>query len=115
MTETPHGSAGGAGGSEPLGSVADEAGKLFAAMQDWAAHNLGDASHIATGAPECTWCPICQVIAVLRGDRPEVSEKIATAASAAVEALRAFLDAASARPPAQRPVQHISFGESVPE
>ncbi|SOD74376.1 hypothetical protein SAMN05892883_3560 [Jatrophihabitans sp. GAS493] len=102
-------------GSEPLGSVADEASKLFAAMQDWAAHNLGDASHIATGAPECTWCPICQVISVLRGDRPEVSEKIATAATAAVEALRALLEAATTRPTTQRPVQHISFGDSASE
>ena len=46
-------------------------------------------------AAECTWCPLCQFIAVLRGERPEVTERVAEAGAALAAALRAFLDATS--------------------
>src|SRR6266567_789263 len=74
-------------------------------------------SHIATGAPECTWCPICQLIAILRGDRPEISEKVAEAGASLVAALRAVLDAAAASPPrppddAASRVQHINLDDA---
>jgi len=94
------------------GDIAEEAAKLFAAMQDWASNHLGDTSaHIATGAPECQWCPVCQVVSVLRGERPEVTEKIAVAAAAAFDAFRAIVDVASSTAPTGgRRVQRVSFG-----
>jgi hypothetical protein len=99
--------------TEPHGTIGDEAAKLLDAVQDWARRNLGDAatSHIATGAPECTWCPICQFIAVLRGDRPELTDKITEAGLAVAAALRAVLDTAPGRPPGQPSthVQHIDL------
>lgn len=78
---------------------ADAGARLVDTVHEWVRSTFGDAqsAHIATGAPECTWCPLCQLITVLRGDRPEVTERLATAATAAAEALRALLDA-SARP-----------------
>ena len=79
--------------TEPHGTIGDEAAKLLDAVQDWARRSFGDSAHIATGAPECTWCPICQLIAVLRGDRPEISDKIADATASVVAALRAVVDA----------------------
>jgi hypothetical protein len=98
----------------PHGTIGDEAVKLIDAVQDWARRNFNDpaTAHIATGAPECAWCPICQLIAVLRGDRPEISDKIAEAGASMVAALRAVIDAASSAAPAERPgsrVQHIDL------
>jgi adenine-specific DNA glycosylase len=101
--------------TESPGTLGDEAVKLLDAVQDWARRNLGDGAHIATGAPECTWCPICQFIAVLRGERPEVNDKIADAATSLIAAVRAVVDAAapsqSARSRAPR-VQHIDLGQA---
>lgn len=99
---------------EPHGTIGDEAAKLLDAVQDWARRNLGSDSgaHIATGAPECQWCPLCQLIMVLRGDRPEISEKIADATASVVAALRTLLDAATSQsgPTHQPRVQHIDLG-----
>ena len=96
------------------GTIGDEAVKLLDAVQDWARRNLGEGAHIATGAPECTWCPICQFIAVLRGDRPEISDKIAEATASMVAAVRAVVDAAASphHPAGEQPrVQRIDLGE----
>jgi hypothetical protein len=82
----------------------DAGARLVDAMHEWARSTFGEAesAHIATGAPECTWCPVCQLITVLRGDRPEVTERLSTAASAVADALQALLDA-SARPQSAAP------------
>jgi hypothetical protein len=97
--------------TEPPGTIGDEAAKLLDAVQDWVRRNLGEGSHIATGAPECTWCPLCQLIMVLRGDRPEISEKIADATASVVAALRTLLDAATSHTEPKAPrVQHIDLG-----
>jgi hypothetical protein len=84
--------------NDETGSFADEATKLIAAAQDWFHRTLGDPdlAKIATGAPECAWCPVCQLIGVLRGDRPEISEKLAETQGAIAGLLRALADAASA-------------------
>ena len=106
--------------TDPHGTIGDEAAKLLDAVQDWARRSFGDSAHIATGAPECTWCPICQLIAVLRGDRPEISDKIADATASVVSALRAVVDAAAnpaeeagAAPPKPPRVQRIDLGSDA--
>ncbi len=100
--------------SEPHGTIGDEAAKLLDAVQDWARRNFGDGPHVATGAPECTWCPICQFIAVLRGDRPEIGDKIAEATASVVAALRALVDAAaSGHHPEPQRVQHIDLDDGA--
>lgn len=103
------------------GTIADEAVRLLDAVSDWVRRNLeGPASsHIATGAPECTWCPICQLIALVRGDRPEIGEKISEAGASVMNAARTLIDAAAAQAAAARPgsggtqptprVQHIDL------
>jgi hypothetical protein len=88
------------------GTIGDEAARLLDAVQDWARRSFGESAHIATGAPECTWCPVCQLIAVLRGDRPEVSDKIADATASVVVALRAVVDAAAGHADAAGHVGH---------
>ena len=44
---------------------------------------------------DCQWCPLCQFVAVLRGDRPEVTERVAEAGTAVLAAVRALVDAAA--------------------
>lgn len=77
---------------DEVGSLGAEATKLINAVQDWARRASADAP-IATGAPECQWCPVCQLIGVLRGDRPELAERAGAAARAAVTALIAAFSA----------------------
>ena len=60
---------------------------------------LADASDDAGG--ECRWCPHCQVRAVVRGERPEVTAALADVLATTAGALRAF--AAAPRQPAPDP------------
>ncbi len=54
---------------------------------------------------DCRWCPVCQVAAVVRGERPEVTTALADALSAAADALRraAAAPAAPAEEPTDEP------------
>ncbi len=75
----------------------------------------------ATGAhpADCHWCPVCQVAAVVRGERPEVTDALADVLTAAAAALRSVSERASAAaaepaaaeepPPPAPPVQHIEI------
>ncbi len=77
-------------GGPQVGSAAQEAARLFAAVEDWArtrgeAH---DAEHAATGTPTCGVCPVCSGIALLREVRPETVEHLLDAAASVVAAVR---------------------------
>lgn len=91
---------------EAVGSMSEEAAKLAAILQDWAARTqsgdptagLGElfGPNIATGAPECRVCPVCRTIAAARELGPDfyvnlgnvVSGLVAAAASAAADGSR---------------------------
>ena len=79
-------------------------------MHEWARARFGDAdsAHIATGAAECAWCPICQLIAALRGDRPDVTDKLSAAAAAVVDVVGSLLNPPPGRTPgpAEDPTRH---------
>ena len=112
MNESPGGPAGGP--DEPVGSVADEAAKLFGALSDWAR----DANeHIDTGAEECTYCPICRTVHVVRLASPEVRTHLALAASNLMQAAAGILAAASQDDPRRTGsvrgdgVEHIDLDE----
>lgn len=93
------------------GSAAEEAVKLFAAMEDWARKKAGhvlDDDHVATGSAECQLCPVCQGIGALRHVRPEAIEHLLDAAASLVAALKTAVSTptpAQARNAAR--VQHI--------
>jgi hypothetical protein len=73
---------------------------------DWAeqARHLLEAVKAAAAAEggqpagECKWCPHCQLLAVLRGDRPEVSAVIDDVLATASAALRSFSGEPAAEP-----------------
>jgi hypothetical protein len=75
------------------------------------------------GGGECLpWCPICQFANVLRGEHPEVTERLSEAANAIASAMKALADVALARAaqpessrrpkPAPR-VEHIRIDDST--
>lgn len=95
---------------EQVGSVADEAVKLFGALSDWAkdhgsdlgeglsglaAHAAASArdldEHIATGSAECTYCPICRTVHAVRQTSPEVRAHLTVAAASLMQAAAGLL------------------------
>jgi hypothetical protein len=90
-------------GPPPVGSVAEEAAKLLGALSGWAREHGDEATamadswaeelhdHIATGAPECAWCPVCRTIAAVRNTSPEVREHLASAASSLMLAVSGMM------------------------
>jgi hypothetical protein len=114
MTEGEQG-----GSRDPVGSVADEAAKLFDALQDWAAKDGGSVGggvgdlvgeqwrsvneHIATGGQDCTYCPVCQLIGKVREASPELRTHLAVATSSLLQAAATLVEARAPRPPAGEP------------
>ena len=99
-----------------VGSAAEEAVKLFAAVEDWArrkASHVVDEEHISTGSPECQMCPVCQGIGLLRHVRPEAVEHMLDAAASFVAALKTAVTTPAPEEPSKRGarVQHIAVGE----
>lgn len=80
-----------------IGNAAEEASRLFEAVQEWAKRSAGagDAlsEHIATGSADCQLCPVCQLIGLLRTSRPEIMLHLADAAGSVLAAMRAAIDA----------------------
>jgi hypothetical protein len=79
------------------GALGDEALRLVSVVQDWAARTFPAAPDGHTGS-DCQWCPLCQFVAVLRGERPDVTERVAEAGTALVSAFRTFVEAATPAP-----------------
>jgi hypothetical protein len=97
--------------------MSEEAARLFATIESFVRDAAGGAfavadAHIATGDAECQLCPVCRLLSVLRGARPEVFEHLTDATVSLLAALRAAADAherawANRRP---SPVQRIDIG-----
>lgn len=116
-------------GGEEIGSVGEEAAKLFAALSGWArdqgidhAESAAGAAaamaetmhtvneHLATGGADCRYCPVCQVIQAVRTTSPEVKEHLAVAASSLMHAAAGVL---ATRVPQEKtpPVQKIDLDD----
>lgn len=119
--------------TEDVGSVGEEASKLFGALSDWArtqgstqAGTAADAAagfasvlgsvneHVATEGEDCRYCPVCQVIHVVRTTSPEVRAHLTTAATSLLHAAAGML--ATQPPPAREggrrgPVEHIDLSD----
>lgn len=124
-----------AGSDEPVGSVAEEAAALFAALSGFARGHLGrpeaseaaggamdgvadalrsSTEHFATGAPECTWCPVCQVVHAVRATSPEVRAHLAVAAHSLLEAASSALSTRVDSDMGTPGVQHIDLDDDGP-
>jgi len=96
------------------GSAAEEAAKLFSAVEDWVrtrAAGLADGEHLANGSPECTICPLCQAVSGLRQVKPETVEHLLDAAASVVAALRATVVPGPSGATRRPGVQHIDVRE----
>jgi hypothetical protein len=101
---------------QAAGPLADELARLMASVQEWARRSLGESPPEGYVDPVCQWCPICQFVALLRGDRPDVTEKVTEAGTALVTAMQALLNAAghaahSAPAEPEPRVQKIDLGD----
>lgn len=83
--------AGGAGRSEGLHGLAGHAAEALRGVDE----------HLATGAPECAYCPICRTVHVVRQASPEVRAHLTSAASSLLQAMAGVLAAVPASQPAQ--------------
>ncbi|MDQ3151270.1 MAG: hypothetical protein M3R63_05935 [Actinomycetota bacterium] len=70
------------------------------------------------GSTTCTWCPLCAVVGLLRGERPELAEQLAAHGAGLLAVLREVVAAprdadVPADRPAQRPrVQYVTVQRS---
>ena len=101
-------------GGPQVGSAAQEAARLFAAVEDWA-RTRGETyarEHGGTACTTCGVCPVCTGIALLRDVRPETVEHLLDAAASVVAALRSAVVPPSG-PETPRPggVEHIDVRE----
>ena len=77
---------------EPEGGAAPSPGSTFLGLAGQAAARLGAVNeHIATGSAECTFCPVCRTVHVIRGTSPEVRAHLAEAASSLLQAVAGVL------------------------
>jgi hypothetical protein len=95
--------------NEPVGTVAEEAAKLLGALSGWA-RDLDD--HVATGAAECSYCPICRTVHALRQTSPEVRTQLATAATALLQAASGLLATVATDQPDRGGVEHIDLDDT---
>ena len=102
---------------DEVGSLGEEAAKLLGALSGWArehgveagdglsgtrvagrasAHELND--HLATGAAECTVCPLCRTVSAVRQVSPEVTAHLSAAATSLAQAAAALMATAPRTP-----------------
>ncbi|MGF9756881.1 hypothetical protein AAII07_16900 [Microvirga sp. 0TCS3.31] len=119
---------------DEVGSLGEEAAKLLGALSGWAreqgveagdglsglasqaaasAHELND--HLATGAAECTVCPVCRTVSALRQVSPEVTAHLSAAASSLTQAAVAFLATGPHSDRATHDVEHVDLADDWPE
>lgn len=96
-----------------VGTVAEEAVKLLGALSDWAKDAVGEVDqHLATGAAECTFCPVCRTVHAVRQLSPEVKTQLATAATAFLDAAAGLMSgAATGQTVRPERVQHIDLDD----
>ena len=94
-------------GSESHGSLSEEALKLAETLQAWL--SSGAALSGAGTSAECKVCPLCQLISVVNGMKPEVLGHLTEAGTALAAAFKAAMESSERRwAGTQRPpVQHI--------
>lgn len=126
-----------AGDAHDVGSLGDEATKLLGALSRWAREHAGEASdglsgfaahaaatahdldeHLATGAAECTVCPVCRTVHAVRQLSPEVKAHLTTAMTSLAQAAAAIMTTPVPREDHlgdDGGVEHIDLDDEWPE
>ncbi|HSK61972.1 MAG TPA: hypothetical protein VK935_23265, partial [Actinomycetospora sp.] len=80
--------------------LTQEARATASALLDWlgtrvdrGAAGEGAPSRPAQSAGPCTWCPVCALVAALRGEQPELTARLAEQASGLMALLRLMVQA----------------------
>jgi hypothetical protein len=120
MTEHHFGAHAHGDNPNPAAPLIGEALRLVSSVRDWAqdwARRASGEPNERHAASDCQWCPLCQFAAVLRGEHPEITDRVAEAGTALAGVLRAVVEAASSGaqhrqpgPPAPR-VQKINLSD----
>lgn len=119
---------------DDVGSLGEEAAKLFGALSGWAREHAGDVGgelsglaeqavasardlddHLATGAAECTVCPLCRTVHAVRQVSPEVTAHLGAALSSLAQAVETVLAGAGGRQRDSDDVEHIDLADDWPE
>ncbi|HLZ38722.1 MAG TPA: hypothetical protein VKP64_13425 [Mycobacteriales bacterium] len=102
--------------TQDTGTVAEEAARLVAALQQWARHTAGAGlaglgARVATGSTECQLCPLCQLLSLAKHANPEVLVHLSDANAALLAAVRAILEARDRAGAGARPggLEHIEI------
>lgn len=102
--------------ADPVGSLAEEAAKLIAALQGWTHDMRGRESeeyhhehdrHDDLSA-ECRYCPLCNLARFAKAATPEVRDHLASAGLSLALAFKELMDNAAPRPEAT-PVEKIDL------
>lgn len=123
-----------AGDAHEVGSLGEEAAKLLGALSGWARDHAGEASeglsgmaaqaasavhgideHLATGAAECTVCPVCRTVHAVRQLSPEVTTHLSAAVSSLAQAAAALMATPAPRASDRDGVEHIALDDEWPE
>ncbi len=115
-----------------VGSVGDEAARLFGALSDWARDHGPDLGqglsgiadqasaaarevrdHVDTGAAECAYCPICRTVHLVRQANPDLREHLTVAAASLMQVAAGLLATAARAGDAAPPtgVERIDLDE----
>ena len=77
----------------PATDWTDQARSLLDMLKQGLAAPSGSDEDAGPHGRDCRWCPVCQAVAVVRGQRPEVTAALADVLTATAAALRSFAEA----------------------
>ena len=91
------------------GPLVEEAAKLAEVLSGWVSGGLSSPLVAGLGeSAECKVCPVCQLLRLVQGTKPEVYGHLADASASLLAALRAAVESSEAswsagrRPPSER-------------
>ena len=104
---------------EPVGTLAEEAAKLLAAVHAWAGDSASVASdqeaqdpgHAAHEPAECQWCPLCRLVRLARNTSPDVRDHLSQAAISLALAVKGLLDDPVTSARRETPLEKIDVTE----
>ena len=111
---------------EPVGTLAEEAAKLLAAVHVWAGDSKGTPAegdetetamsgeagpHDDHNAAECQWCPLCRLARMAKATSPDVRAHLSQAAVSLALAVKGLLDVPTTAERRETPFEKIDLTE----